>query len=95
MQRSQGETVYIEPVTSEVESVTIGVTPGAESVTQVKQLEIIQELMQKLEGANYRIGWLESQIREREADLHELKLLVDSQHKATWWQRFKQVFVKQ
>ncbi len=66
-----------------------------EGVTQLKQLEIIQDLMQKLEGANYRVGWLESQLREREADVHELKLLVDSKHKPGWWQRFKQIWQKQ
>lgn len=95
MRRSQGETVDAEPVTPEVESVTVGVTPAAEGVTQVKQLEIIQDLMQKLEGANYRIGWLESQLRERETDVNELKLLVDTHHKPGWWERFKQMFGKQ
>lgn len=95
MWRSQGETVFAETVIPELESVTPRVTPHVEGVTQLKQLEIIQDLMQKLEGANYRVGWLESQLREREADVHELKLLVDSRHKPGWWQRFKQMFVKQ
>jgi hypothetical protein len=95
MQRSQGETIFAETVIPEMESVTPGVTPCAEGVTQLKQLEIIQDLMQKLEGANYRVGWLESQLREREADVHELKLLVDTQHKPSWWQRLKQIWQKQ
>lgn len=94
MQRSQGETVFAEAVIPELESVTPGVTSSTEGVTQLRQLEIIQDLMQKLEGANYRVGWLESQLREREADVHELKLLVDSQHKPGWWQRFKQIWQK-
>lgn len=95
MRRSQGETVFVETVSPQLESVTPGVTPSVEGVTQLKQLEIIQDLMQKLEGANYRVGWLESQLREREADVHELKLLVDSKHKPGWWQRFKQIWQKQ
>lgn len=45
----------------------------------------VVQMAQKLEAANYRIGWLESQLQEREK---EVKLLTDSQHKAGWWARF-------
>lgn len=44
------------------------------------------EMSKKLEAANYRIGWLESQLQERE---REVKLLTDSQHQPGWWARFK------
>jgi hypothetical protein len=50
------------------------------------------EMSHKLEAANYRIGWLESQLREREQDVEELKLLTDSQHKISRWQRFRSWF---
>jgi len=82
-------------VTSSIESetpVTLGVLHQEEGVTQAKHLEIIQQLMGKLEAANYRIGWLESQVRERESDVHELKLLMDCQHKNGWWSQFKKWF---
>jgi hypothetical protein len=46
-------------------------------------------MAQKLEAANYRIGWLESQLLEREKDI---KLLTDSQHKDSWWAGFKKWF---
>lgn len=72
--------------------VTHGVFLQPEGVTEAKHLEILQQLMGKLEAANYRIGWLESQVRERESDVNELKLLVDSQHKSSWWADFKKWF---
>jgi hypothetical protein len=53
------------------------------------------EMSQKLEAANYRIGWLESQVREREQDVKELKLLTDSQHKPSRWTRFRKWFLGQ
>lgn len=43
------------------------------------------EMSRKLEAASYRIGWLESQLQEREK---ELKLLTDSQHKPGLWAKF-------
>jgi hypothetical protein len=47
------------------------------------------EMSQKLEAANYRVGWLESQLQERDK---EIKLLTDSQHKPSRWARFKKWF---
>jgi len=64
---------------------------AAQSDTDKADLSIsaLLEMSNKLEAANYRIGWLESQLRERDNDIEELKLLTDSQHKAGWWHRFK------
>jgi hypothetical protein len=50
-----------------------------------KSLTALIEMSKKLEAANYRIGWLESQLQERET---EVKLLSDSQHNLGWWARF-------
>lgn len=50
----------------------------------------VAELLRKLEGATYRIGYLESKLEDREK---EIKLLTDSQHKAAWWKRFYTWFI--
>lgn len=55
-------------------------------------LAIIADKDSKLEAATYRVGYLEAQLEGRD---REIKLLTDSQHKPSWWQRFKQLFVKQ
>lgn len=44
------------------------------------------KLLKELEGATYRIGYLEAQLAERD---QQIKLLTDSQHKPGWWARFK------
>jgi predicted nucleic acid-binding Zn-ribbon protein len=50
----------------------------------------------ELQAANYRVGYLENQVTERERDIQELdgtlKLLTDSQHKGGWWARFSSWF---
>lgn len=50
------------------------------------------KLLKELEAATYRIGYLESQLSERQKDLEsqreQIKLLTDSQHKTSWWARF-------
>lgn len=71
------------------QGVTEGVSLSTEGVSEAYHLKIIEQLSAKLEGANYRIGWLESQLSEREKDVEELKLLTDSQHKPGLWARFK------
>lgn len=43
-------------------------------------------LLKELEGATFRIGYLEAQLAERD---QQIKLLADSQHKPGWWARFK------
>ena len=49
-----------------------------------KLLELVERQSKQLQDASCRIGWLESQLQEREK---EVKLLTDSRHKAKWWQR--------
>jgi len=49
-----------------------------------KLLELVERQSKELQGASCRIGWLESQLQEREK---EIKLLTDSQHKSQWWRR--------
>lgn len=44
----------------------------------------------KLEAASYRIGYLESQLEERD---RAIKLLTDSQHKPSWWTKFASWFM--
>ncbi len=57
------------------------------------QVEIMRDLLSKIEALTYRNGYLESQLSERERDIAEreqqIKLLTDSQHKPGWWARFK------
>jgi hypothetical protein len=55
-------------------------------------LAIVAEKDRKLEAATYRVGYLEAQLEGKD---REIKLLTDSQHKPSWWQRFKAFFVKQ
>lgn len=83
------DTPGVTPGYVESQQVTRGISHSSEGVTEAYHLKIIEQLSAKLEGANYRIGWLESQLRERETDVEELKLLTDAQHKAGWWARFK------
>jgi hypothetical protein len=54
-------------------------------------LELVAEKDRKLEAATYRLGYLESQLEGKD---RVIKLLTDSQHKPSWWQRFKTFFVK-
>jgi hypothetical protein len=54
--------------------------------------EQVKDLQKQLQAASYRLGYLE---HERSTHLEQIKLLTDSQHKPTWWQRFKAFFVKQ
>lgn len=49
------------------------------------------EMAQKLEAATYRVGWLESQLQERDK---EIKMLTDSQHHQNWWARFASWFFR-
>ncbi|NJL71381.1 MAG: hypothetical protein HC888_07075 [Candidatus Competibacteraceae bacterium] len=84
---------------SEVELVR---EPGANGADPVRQLDapavedykdkLIADLQNHLQAASWRNGYLESKLEERE---REIKLLTDSQHKPSWWQRFKAFFVKQ
>lgn len=52
------------------------------------------DAQRQLQAAVFRNGYLEAQLEGKDS---EIKLLTDSQQraKATWWQRFKQMFVKQ
>lgn len=93
--------VVLRSVTPGVTEISQGVTEVVEGVTgtiqgetEAKHLEVLQQFMLKLEAANYRIGWLESQLSEREADVQELKLLVDSQRKPGWWTKFSNWFFR-
>lgn len=52
----------------------------------------LSEAQNALQSASWRNGYLESQL---ESQRDQIKLLTDSQHKPGWWQRFKQMFVKQ
>lgn len=49
----------------------------------------VADLLRKLEGATYRIGYLEAQL---EAERQQVKLLTDSQHKPSWLYRFRSWF---
>ena len=65
--------------------------PVPTSVETDEHLNYIQELQLKLEGATYRIGYLEAQLENERA---QIKLLTDSQHKGGWWAKFSSWFFK-
>jgi hypothetical protein len=72
---------------------TAHMSVGTVSIAELnKHLELIKELQNQVQAAAFRNGYLESKLEERE---REIKLLTDSQHKPSWWQRFKAFFVKQ
>lgn len=71
--------------------------PGSETVPNRqasgeldKLLGLVQAQAQKLEAANYRIGYLEAQTQTYK---EQIKLLTDSQHKSGWWVRFCSWFI--
>ncbi|MBX9722329.1 MAG: hypothetical protein K2X81_13090 [Candidatus Obscuribacterales bacterium] len=64
----------------------------------------IKELQHKLEAAAYRVGYLQSQVETKDQELEsqykelenreqKIKLLTDSQHKPSWWNKFKTWFL--
>ena len=77
-----------EPVTT---CSVIQSEPVPTSVETDEHLNYIQELQLKLEGATYRIGYLEAQLENERA---QMKLLTDSQHKGGWWAKFSSWFFK-
>ncbi|HEY9682157.1 MAG TPA: hypothetical protein V6C86_11305 [Oculatellaceae cyanobacterium] len=62
-------------------------------------LELLAEKDRRLEAATYRVGFLESQLSERQKEIEErdvaIKLLTDSQHKPSRWAQFKKWFLGQ
>lgn len=46
-----------------------------------------------LQAANWRNGYLESQLENEREQIKQLKLLTDSQHKTGWWSRFYSWFI--
>lgn len=65
-----------------------GVPSGVEQlVGLVQDLQAkLDKANDQLQSANFRNGYLESKLEEREK---EIKLLTDGQHKPRWWARFK------
>jgi|LakMenE18May11ns_1017448.scaffolds.fasta_scaffold9933183_2 hypothetical protein len=72
----------------------------SQSENQVKSTEqshdlgaligLLNDRDHKIEAASYRIGYLESQLEERD---RAIKLLTDSQHQPSWWTKFKSWFM--
>jgi len=60
-------------------------------------LDLIEKQAAKLETASGQIGYLQSQLEERDKNISErdshIKLLTDSQHKPGWWNRFSSWFL--
>jgi hypothetical protein len=76
---------------------SLAIECAQEAAAQTSNIDVAG-LLRKLEGATYRIGYLESQLEERqkEIELHQqqIKLLTDSQHKPSWWAKFSSWFFK-
>lgn len=49
----------------------------------------LDKAQEQLQSASFRNGYLESKLEDKE---HQIKLLTDSQHKASWWARFSSCF---
>lgn len=54
------------------------------------QSDKLEDAHRKLESANYRIGYLESQTQTYQ---EQVKLLTDSQRRSGWWSRFSSWFL--
>ncbi len=77
------------PIKTYVQTVTPDDQGSADSThdTNLKSLlKVLESQAEQLKAASCRIGWLESQLQEREK---EVKLLTDGQHKPSWWHRLK------
>lgn len=88
--RDRGDTVA-EPLRDSIDSRLLDMVGDLQAK--------LDKANQELQAANFRVGYLENQVSERQNDIIDLtstiKLLTDSQHKTSWWQRFKAFFVKQ
>lgn len=71
-----------QPVASIQETATSGGQTVATAQAD-RLVELVERQSKELQAASCRIGWLESQLQEREK---EIKLLTDSEHKkVVWW----------
>ncbi|MBA3992549.1 MAG: hypothetical protein C0469_03410 [Cyanobacteria bacterium DS2.3.42] len=70
----------LEPDRNQVE-----ITPVKATSELDKLLDVIRTQAEKLEAANYRIGYLEAQTVSYQ---EQVKLLTDSQHKPAGWRKF-------
>jgi hypothetical protein len=93
------DTIYVSDNISPTEQTEFFEKPGGsetghtESDT-VRQVDtgFVRHLMDKLEAATYRNGYLEAQLAQKET---EIKLLTDSSRRSGWWHRFSAWFVGQ
>lgn len=83
---SQNDADDSQCVAVDSQRVASAMRPPEDTTTLAKALV---EMAQKLEAATYRVGWLESQLHERD---REIKLLTDSQHRQGWWAKFSSWF---
>jgi hypothetical protein len=86
-------TVAFEGVPNNSQDIPQESPAGTPVQTQGVPVEIVQELLRKVEALTYRNGYLEGQLVEKEEQIQSIKLLTDSllsnsQHKTKWWQRF-------
>lgn len=91
--------VYTATVAQPLRDSFVTVAQPLREVPDNRLLDLVEDLQDKLEranrelqAANYRVGYLENQVSERERDIQELdgtvKLLTDSQHRTGWWTKF-------
>lgn len=63
-------------------------------LTRLSDVECLLTQSQKdLQAANWRNGYLESQLENEREQIKQLKLLTDSQHKPAWLKRFYSWFI--
>ena len=78
-----GSTVDLEVITRAEQSTPIPETD--------RLWELLKEKDSKIEALIMRTGYLQHQV---ESQAEQLKLLTDSQHQASWWNRLKSRFLK-
>lgn len=69
------------------EAVTVSISGGTTGQSEIQRLlDLVEEQAKKLEAANYRIGYLESQSENYK---ERIALLTDSQSSHGWWRRLR------
>lgn len=89
------EPTAVEPEWCGVETESVSYSRVGESTGSARQdlsqlLEVIKAQAEKLEAANYRIGYLQSKVENQD---EQIKLLTCSERDKSWWSEFVSWFM--
>ena len=82
--------VEVFPDCSDAETTASGAPPSLLAMAEA-QMRVIENQSNQLKAAGDVIMYLRSQLEDKE---NTIRLLTDSQHKPSWWQRVKEFFYK-